>query len=104
VTLSREGVALQVAVTPNAAHRWNTVELRLRQAGKPLRRKRVQLRFEMPAMSMGVQRFGMKEERPGVYRYHGPAISMPGVWRLTFEVHAVRGRVLSAAVQDRVRG
>jgi hypothetical protein len=104
MTLSRQGVAMRVGVTPNRAQRWNTVELALRANGKPLGGKRVWLRFDMPAMSMGEQRFRLKEAKPGVYRYHGPAISMPGAWLLTFEVHRVRGRVLTVAVHDHVGG
>jgi YtkA-like len=104
VTLIRRGVTLTVAVTPNRAQRWNTVELAARAHGKALRGRRVWLRFDMPAMAMGVQRFRLKEGRPGVYRYQGPVISMPGAWLLTFEIHQVQGRVLTVAVHDHVGG
>jgi YtkA-like len=102
VTVNRQGMALRVSVNPNRAQRWNTVELTLRRSGKPLRGARVWLRFAMPAMSMGVQRFGLKETRRGVYRYAGPAISMPGEWVLTFEVHPPRGHAVTVAVHDHV--
>jgi hypothetical protein len=104
VTLIRQGVLLAVGVSPNRAQGWNTVELAVRGHGKALRGRRVWLRFNMPAMAMGVQRFRLKERRPGVYRYQGPAISMPGAWLLTFEVHQVQGRVMTVAVHDHVEG
>jgi hypothetical protein len=54
-------------------------------------------------MSMGATRFRMREARPGVYRYSGPAISMPGVWVLTFQVRPPGASAFSVVVRDHVR-
>jgi hypothetical protein len=47
----------------------------------------------MVNMSMGSQQFRLTEIQPGVYRYFGPALVMPGRWQLSFEIRPPRGDV-----------
>lgn len=104
VKASLDGYRLAVRVAPNSWQRWNDVELRLSRGGAAVPRASANVRFEMPAMSMGAPRFHMREVRPGLYRYTGPAISMPGLWVLTFVLSPHRGRAFTFVVRDHVRG
>jgi hypothetical protein len=103
VVVTRQGYLAKLRITPNSSRRWNDVELAVSRRGTPLRRAAVSLRFEMPSMSMGAPRFRLKESRPGVYRYSGPAINMDGLWVLTFQVGVGHGRTFSVVVHDHVR-
>jgi YtkA-like len=104
VTTTVAGYRVGVHVAPNSSRRWNDVELRLSRSGTTIRKASVSMRVEMPAMSMGAPRFRLREPRPGVYRYSGPAISMPGLWILTFSVQPVHARAFTVVVRDDVRG
>lgn len=104
VTASTHGYRLAVRVAPNSWQRWNDVEVRLSRGGAAVRRATANLRFDMPAMSMGEPRFRLREAHPGIYRYTGPAISMPGLWVLTFDLSPHGGRAFTFVVHDHVRG
>lgn len=103
VVVTRQGYRATVRITPNSSRRSNDVELAVSRGGAPLRRASVSLRFEMPSMSMGAPRFGLREARPGVYRYSGPVMNMDGSWVLTFQVRFGHGRSFSVVVRDHVR-
>ena len=103
-TTSVQGYRVTTHVQPNSSRRWNDIDLRLSRRGAAVRRATVSVRFDMPAMSMGAPRFGMREVRAGLYRYSGPAISMPGLWVLTFDVRPRHGRTFTVVVRDHVRG
>lgn len=104
VSASTYGYRLTVRVAPNSSRSWNDIELRLSRGGAAVRRATANLRFDMPAMSMGAPRFRLREVRPGIYRYTGPAISMPGLWVLTFDLSPQGGRAFTFVVRDHVRG
>jgi hypothetical protein len=104
VTVQSHGYLVKARVTPNSSRTWNDIELTVTRHGSALRRAAVSVRFEMPAMSMGAPRFSLREARPGVYRYSGPAISMAGLWVLTFKVRPPGARAFSVVVRDHVRG
>lgn len=103
ITATVAGYRVFVHVAPNTTTRWNDVELRLSRRGAAIRRAAISLRLQMPAMSMGAPRFRLRELRAGVYRYSGPAISMPGLWILTFTVQPVHARAFTVVVRDHVR-
>jgi YtkA-like len=104
VTLHTHGYLVKLRITPNSARRWNDIDLSVTRRGSPVRRAAVSLRLDMPAMSMGAPRFQLREVRPGVYRYSSPAISMGGLWVLTFQVRAGGARAFTVVVRDHVRG
>src|SRR5690349_24030728 len=98
----RGDAVLRLRITPNAAKGPDVVTLAVRRGGAPLRHARVAVRFAMPAMSMGAPRFRLRERAPGSYRYTGPALSMRGLWVLTFSVRSAHGRRLGLTVRDHV--
>jgi YtkA-like len=102
VVTHRQGYLAKTRITPNSPRRWNVVELAVSRRGTPLRRAPVSVRFDMPSMNMGAQRFRLREARPGVYRYSGPAINMAGLWVLTFQVRPAHGGGFSVVVRDHV--
>jgi hypothetical protein len=104
VTVRSHGYLVKARITPNSSRRWNDIDLAVSRRGSALRRAAVSVRFAMPAMSMGDPRFKMRETRPGVYRYSGPAISMGGLWVLTFHVRPHGSRAFDVVVRDHVRG
>jgi hypothetical protein len=104
VNASTHGYQLAVRVAPNSWQRWNDVDLRLSRGGAAVRRVAANVRFVMPAMTMGAPRFHLREVRPGLYRYTGPAISMPGLWVLTFDLSPPSGPAFTFTVRDHVRG
>jgi hypothetical protein len=57
----------------------------------------------MIGMEMGLDRFRLKETRPGVYAYFGPVLSMNGRWRLGVDVIPRTGGRIRFGVLDRVR-
>src|SRR4051794_28088541 len=103
VTMHRHGRLVRIDVRPNAAGRWNDVDVRVTRGGRPERSAAVSVRFEMPVMGMRTGRFRLRPTRPGAYRYSGPALSMPGLWRLTFTVTPARGGRFDVVLRDRVR-
>jgi hypothetical protein len=103
VTVHSQGYLVKARITPNSSGSWNDVELTVTRRGFALRRAGVSVRLEMPAMSMGAPRFRLRELRPGVYRYSGPAINMPGLWVLTFQVRPQGARPFTVVVRDHVR-
>ncbi|HEX3805039.1 MAG TPA: FixH family protein [Solirubrobacteraceae bacterium] len=104
VVIRRGTTAITLAVTPNSSGGWNTATVTAAVRGNPVRRGHVHLSFTMLAMSMGTQRFALKEVRSGIYRYVGPGFLMSGDWRLEVEVAPRRGRPFTADVRDVVRG
>jgi hypothetical protein len=104
VTKSVRAYSVNVRVSPNNTRHWNDVELRLQRRGADVRKAVVSLRFDMPAMSMGAPKFAMRRARPGLYRYSGPAMSMPGLWVLTFRVKLANEPAFTVVVRDQVRG
>jgi hypothetical protein len=104
VTVHSHGYLVKARIAPNSSRSWNDIDLAVSRGGAALRRAAVSLRLEMPAMSMGAPRFRLREARPGVYGYSGPAISMPGLWVLTFHVRPQGARAFSVVVRDHVRG
>jgi YtkA-like protein len=102
VVMHPHGYLAKVRITPNSSRRWNDIELVVSRRGTPLRRAAVSVRFDMPSMSMGAPRFRLKEARGGLYRYSGPAISMDGLWVLTFQVRPAHGAGFSVVVRDHV--
>jgi hypothetical protein len=103
VTVQSHGCRLKTRITPNSSRGWNDIDLTVTRRGSALRRAAVSVRLEMPAMSMGAPRFRLREARPGVYRYSGPAINMAGLWVLTFQVRPPGARAFSVVVRDQVR-
>ena len=103
VTVRSHGYVVKVRIAPNSSRRWNDIELALSRGRSAIRRATVSLRLDMPAMSMGAPRFRLREGRPGVYRYSGPALSMPGLWVLTFNVDPPGTRAFTVVVRDHVR-
>jgi hypothetical protein len=104
VATHRQGNSLSVRISPNSSRRWNVIDLAVSRRGAPVRRAAATVRFDMSAMSMGASRFRLAETRPGVYRYTGPAITMDGMWVLTFDVRPEHGRSFALTVRDQVRG
>jgi hypothetical protein len=88
-----------LSISPNRAGARNAVVLR---AGPSLRGAAVRVRFTMLAMAMGPLSFGLAERSPGTFAYTGPAMTMRGLWRLTFDVRPRSGRRLTVVVDDRV--
>jgi hypothetical protein len=96
------GYLVDVRIAPNTWRRWNDISLALSRGSSAIRHARVRVRFDM-AMSMGAPEFGMGERSPGHYRYSGPAISMGGVWVLTFQIRPRGARAFTVVVRDHVR-
>ena len=101
---SAQGYRVRVHITPNNTRRWNDIDLQTTRSGHVVRLKTASVRFEMPAMSMGAPRFRLRAVRAGLYRYSGPAISMPGTWLLTFRITPQHGRAFTVVVRDHVGG
>src|SRR4051794_27093223 len=74
VAMHGHGRVLWIGIPPDAAGRSNVVEVRIPRRGKPERSAAVSVRFEMLGMAMGAPRFRLRQTRPGLYRYTGPAI------------------------------
>jgi hypothetical protein len=100
--VEQQGHLLSVRVAPNSASKWNTVTVSITKHGTPVRRAAVTLTFAMIGMEMGLDRFRLRETRPGVYAYDGPALSMTGRWRLGFDVVPQAGGRIGFGVLDRV--
>jgi hypothetical protein len=102
-TIHSHGYLVKAHITPNSSRRANDVVLTLSRGRTPVRRAVVSVRLEMPAMSMGAPRFGLREVRAGVYRYSGPAINMEGLWVLTFHVRPPGAHAFDVVVRDHVK-
>ena len=93
---------LELRIVPNRASVWNTLELKIMQKGRLLRRARVSAAMTMRTMQMGTQTFRLNESPGGTYSYLGPGLVMPGLWDIQLVVSPSRGTPFTVRVRDRV--
>jgi hypothetical protein len=75
---------IHIALRPDRAGIWNTIQLTLRSHSLPVDGAVVTMTTSMSAMDM-TQTFRLAA-RPGVYSYDGPTLTMPGRWMFVFRI------------------
>jgi len=103
-TFTRDGVRIQVGITPNRAAIDNAFALRLQRAGKPVRNATVTAQLDMLDMSMQQQAYTLTESSPGVYRRNRPAFVMVGHWLLGYTIEIPGHKAIDLQVVDKAGG
>lgn len=103
-TVTKNGYAIAVRITPNRAALPDTFSVQLTRDGKPVRGATVVTGFDMLDMEMQQQNFAFEEVAPGTYEKSAPALVMAGHWAITFEI-TPRGRAsFDVLLVDRASG
>ena len=103
-TFTRDGVRIQVGITPNRAAIDNAFALRLQRAGKPVRNATVTAELDMLDMSMQQQAYTLAEASPGLYRRNRPAFVMVGHWLLGYTIEIPGHKPIKLQVVDKAGG
>jgi hypothetical protein len=96
------GYELDLQLSPNRATRADTLSVRLRKAGKPVRGAGVRATFTMLDMNMPGLSTGLPQTGPGAYGRRGLVLGMSGDWGLSLEITPRDGAPLVVRAVDRL--
>ena len=103
-TVTQNGYALQLLLSPNKAAAPNSFAVRLLKNGRPVDGASVTLTFNHTEMQMPQQEYQLAPRGHGVYSRSAPALVMVGKWALGFQITPPGGAPFTALILDQADG